>query len=1229
MYYPQFPYQQQTSHPNLVLNNRQQFSTEQYSYENNPRGKCSRRNGNQRRNLRLRYPNRFRNNNNKQNQTKDDNEVNANKPIEENRFKIWICPGCHLQYDCVIRNDKYTGKVPLILNCKHTVCQECIIKSFSGSNVLCYVCNNPSIIKQRNFHENPQDTFTPNFHVFGYILWSKSQHSDNLDLSLAPVEVLHSPSPTLTPSSVKCCFLSCNKPAILNCQECSDVYCGECCTTLHKSVKALWSHNQVPISKLSIALAKCTEHNNMDVEFFCITCNCGACCYCLIEKHTGHDKDHLSKLNEEELAKFLKYKEKASDALKRLLRIRKKIENLAKFNIADVQQKINECFIGLHSKLQFLERSLQNNVKNSLNIENNKSLDIICSQVEKSIEELKNIFTAMHNSESQKINLKELLKILEANQNLPSYLVYGNDREEPIKFVVDTILDNIEDYFKITSCSVQFSLLSEEQLPENYHDHLENESDTDIESIITKTSKKEKKTDVTEKRRIQEVFKKNYKNIENTSAVGIQTERVDVTHIESIDCFYVQQSKMQYKLHQMNREVDNAAKLAPRIDCSMLSINNLCLAFYETNREKFWSRGRITEIKNGENGPLYEIFFIDYGNTKSINISNIREIPSVIAQRKPFAIQCELYNPTGLNWGKNAHIHMGKIINGKEVFMLVKKVYSGIHEVDLKVTNSDRGLTSVIDMLINTFTDSLSTFSDSSKTSDFSEGFLQQNNIHVNEYKIFSNSVHFEKKQIIDVTIANVIDPHNICIHIAKYADAFKKLLSSMKSYYKRKKNYNFVPIEGSFVVVEHKDPIRGNIHRALVKKFDINSGHLSVYCIDWGINVTVSLDNIKMLTEEFTKLESQAVFVKLVHVEPYKNTLVWSEQSVQFLQRYFRTQEVLKMVVHIPESMEVALFEKGNATDFCINAMLVHKQLAESNGKVSQLVEWPSDQSEVPAFSEDGGLVEALLKKVGDVSDSDSTDEEANKIAKQKIDVYKCVSPDLIYVKFVCIESSEETLHQELQIHYFKEHNMREFWSIGDICVALYDKSYFRGKILSIVENKYNVNLYDIATEVQLPIENIFEYDKYFNKYPNMVFKAHLANIAPAGGDKWSTASIEATQKIFDTYQDILATKVSSDTSGKSMPLKIWYAKVKIKDALEASVIKYKCVNDLLIKLGYAYKKLGGSSETGIVKENIGTPNNQVGDICEDSDDVNSSSKQETDSIKGNYQKFCYLFIL
>ncbi|XP_074033525.1 RING finger protein 17 isoform X2 [Leptinotarsa decemlineata] len=1136
------------------------------------------------------YENRERANHNRKNQEPTSPDIRLRADSQNSRKKmtphspsmnnnVYICPGCSSPFDCLARCNQYVGNVPLVLNCRHTVCQECIYKSVLKSSIVCPVCRNPSVLSNGCL-DNIQEEFSPNFYLLGLILWTKTIGNNVNRMMLVPVEPVHSHKKsveqiieTASESIEKCCFLSCNRNATLHCVDCNDIYCPDCCSVVHKSAKSLWNHKQTPIrvEKGTVDLEKCSEHN-MDVEFFCKTCEIGACCYCFLEKHEGHEKDHLSRLNDVEMARLKSHKDKAAKILKQLIITQKRLKNLNNYSTSVVEKKISNYFLNYHAKLHFLEKNLRKEASSGhKTLGSTKGLEDINTNMNASINTLKNILATCDLVDIKKLNLKEVLNKLGKVINTPCYLINENCKGlDPIEFEVDPQAENFEEFFRIKKNEeFNYSLVTEEDLPEDYErDSLEAQYESDAESFMStliKTAKAE------ETRRPKKKSPPSLKQIiGNHLNIQIDIEKVEVTHIESLECFYVQLKKTQSRFLQMNQDIDNYIKMgAATVDQPQL--NELYLALYVVSKkEKVWCRGRVTEIKNGEAEPLYEVFFIDYGSTQTLDINKLRVITPSIASRKAYAIQCELQNPSEVNWSKNAHVHMGKIINGKEVFMSVKSVNSGIHMVDLMVSSSDGGLTSIIDILIHTCHNALGNSSDNDSS-------MSQKFPYTNSPKIFSNSMKFTRGQEESVIIANVIDPHHIFVHIAAYDESLKKMTSSLKSANKNSQKNACIPIEGSYVVVEHKDPIRGNWHRALVKKTDMNTETVHVMLVDWGLNAVVSWNSVRLLSESFTKLESQAVLVKMVHVEPSEVGQPWSESAKVFLQKFFRMQDVLKMVVHNVDPLEVALFECLGNVDICINAQLVAENYGRSSGTVSQTIEWSRNPAKPPGFSEDDDVVSTMLRKIDEATQKEESEEEDDDktMIKSRVDVVKYVNPSLIFIKFSLNEKREQDLHKELQVHYSKERKTKDSWNVSENCVVLYHNSYARAKIVAIEsDGQYRVNVCDKPAEVVLPAKKIFEYVTYFNKYPSIVYKSHLANIRPAGGDKWSLSSIEALEKVFNRCKDIFGTRVEGDTSGKSMPMQMWYTQEKVKGALEASQIKFISINNLLVRLGFAYKQ-------------------------------------------------------
>lgn len=71
------------------------------------------------------------------------------------------------------------------------------------------------------------------------------------------------------------------------------------------------------------------------------------------------------------------------------------------------------------------------------------------------------------------------------------------------------------------------------------------------------------------------------------------------------------------------------------------SLNELCLVLDKDNR---WYRAKTVEVCN----TTYDVFFIDYGNTKQVNVQEIRHIPKYLTM-DCITIECSLDGWVNLN----------------------------------------------------------------------------------------------------------------------------------------------------------------------------------------------------------------------------------------------------------------------------------------------------------------------------------------------------------------------------------------------------------------------------------------------------------------------------------------------------------------------------------------------------------------------------------------------------
>lgn len=121
------------------------------------------------------------------------------------------------------------------------------------------------------------------------------------------------------------------------------------------------------------------------------------------------------------------------------------------------------------------------------------------------------------------------------------------------------------------------------------------------------------------------------------------TEEGYLSHVESLEKFYVQKSENVEKLEGLATKMSEAGswpeKPSPEIGDLVAAL------FVEDNA---WYRAKIvTKTDAG-----YELEFIDYGN--SMIVGSVRELPLELAEENPYAICCRLDTVPGIQLNENS-----------------------------------------------------------------------------------------------------------------------------------------------------------------------------------------------------------------------------------------------------------------------------------------------------------------------------------------------------------------------------------------------------------------------------------------------------------------------------------------------------------------------------------------------------------------------------------------------
>lgn len=164
------------------------------------------------------------------------------------------------------------NKNPKYLPCHHSYCEGCIEKIQVKSKIICPNCRTESALPVGGVKDLPT-----NYIVSHQIAKPSLKHKEDDEV-------------------LKCNECIENEPVVAHCQTCSSFLCQFCCEN-HKRSKQFHDHKTVAMAKLNsnkhvsiqpkaVSLT-CKEHD-VELSFYCETCEQLVCEHCVVKSHCGH-----------------------------------------------------------------------------------------------------------------------------------------------------------------------------------------------------------------------------------------------------------------------------------------------------------------------------------------------------------------------------------------------------------------------------------------------------------------------------------------------------------------------------------------------------------------------------------------------------------------------------------------------------------------------------------------------------------------------------------------------------------------------------------------------------------------------------------------------------------------------------------------------------------------------------------------------------------------------------
>ena len=292
------------------------------------------------------------------------------------------CPVCYQLF----KNPKY-------LPCHHSYCEQCLEKMQVQSKIICPECRKEAIVPPGGV-KNLDNNFFINRLVDEFILKRKVEGEEE----------------------VKCDECNGEDPVVAFCPDCTMFLCHVCNECHKRSIKSR-GHGIVPLtelrSKKDVTIQPkpkammCSEHD-IELLFYCETCDQLVCMYCTVKDHNGHNHDTVKKMVSKHRQELKKVTAPVEEMIRGLSTTHDNIEKMGKKikqQGDEVNKKIDQHYNRVIQKLIQQKEQLKQQVDDTVS-QKVKAITTQLGEVEYALAEvlsMKELNDAMEKSSDQEV----------------------------------------------------------------------------------------------------------------------------------------------------------------------------------------------------------------------------------------------------------------------------------------------------------------------------------------------------------------------------------------------------------------------------------------------------------------------------------------------------------------------------------------------------------------------------------------------------------------------------------------------------------------------------------------------------------------------------------------------------------------------------------------------------------------------------------------------------------
>ena len=291
---------------------------------------------------------------------------------------------------CAVCYEMY--KKPKYLSCHHSYCEECIAKLVKESKIICPECRETSAAPPGGAKDLPNSFFI-NHLMDEVTLKHKVDGEEKVTCDMCFEEAL----------------------AVALCPECVVFLCDHC-SDYHKRSKEYHNHNMITLNELQSKKKEvnlrpkpkqmlCQDHD-LELNFFCETCDHLICHYCTTNEHNGHVHNSVKKMANKHRKKLERIIEPVEKMIVNLSALRQTVaangEDIGA-QTTKANQQIDLYYEELHQQLQQQREGLKRKLQ-ELSTQKKKAISLQLEQMEYTqaqLESVKELNDAVTNGSDQ------------------------------------------------------------------------------------------------------------------------------------------------------------------------------------------------------------------------------------------------------------------------------------------------------------------------------------------------------------------------------------------------------------------------------------------------------------------------------------------------------------------------------------------------------------------------------------------------------------------------------------------------------------------------------------------------------------------------------------------------------------------------------------------------------------------------------------------------------------